>query len=133
MIFFGGCAGEPEFGNVVSNIASIIDEAIDDIVAMGTLRKSVEAALEALLQWSKEPDSTVWFGVSCIEAHQARLMPSRPRNLSLRRSSCFGTKTGLYGSKDSQALPSSSSRPLRSTKRLLDKTFKAVFEGESKL
>lgn len=70
MIFFGGCAGEPEFGDVVSNIASIIDEATDDIVAMGAPRKSVEAALEAL-QWSKEPDSTVWFGVSCIEAHQA--------------------------------------------------------------
>lgn len=32
MIFF---AGKPEFGDAVSNIASIMDEAIDDIVAMG--------------------------------------------------------------------------------------------------
>jgi SAM-dependent methyltransferase len=71
MIFFGGCAGEPEFGDVVSNIASIIDEAIDDIAAMGTPHKSVEAALEALVNWSKEPDSAVWFGVSWAEGVRA--------------------------------------------------------------
>jgi len=60
MIFFGGC-GKPWFTKVVSNIASVIDEAIDDIAAMGTPRRSTEATLDALLKWTEEPDSAVWF------------------------------------------------------------------------
>ncbi len=67
LIFFGGCAGEPEFGDVVGNIASIIDEAIDDIVATGTPRSSVSATLDALMTWSRQPDSAVWFGMSWAE------------------------------------------------------------------
>ncbi|TIS96109.1 MAG: hypothetical protein E5W72_17705 [Mesorhizobium sp.] len=63
-VFFGGCAGEPDFEAVVRNIASIIDEAMDDIVAIGLPRQSVTATLDALIDWSKEPDSAVWFGMS---------------------------------------------------------------------
>jgi hypothetical protein len=67
-VFFGGCAGEPDFEAVVRNIASIIDEAMDDIVAIGLPRQSVTATLDALIDWSKEPDSAVWFGMSWAEA-----------------------------------------------------------------
>ncbi|TIN48366.1 MAG: methyltransferase domain-containing protein [Mesorhizobium sp.] len=67
-VFFGGCAGEPDFEAVVRNIASIIDEAMDDIVAIGLPPQSVTATLDALIDWSKEPDSAVWFGMSWAEA-----------------------------------------------------------------
>jgi hypothetical protein len=53
---------------VVRNIASIIDEAIDDIVGIGLPCQSVTATLDALIDWSKEPDPAVWFGMSWAEA-----------------------------------------------------------------
>jgi SAM-dependent methyltransferase len=68
LIFFGGCAGDPDFEDVVRNIASIVDEAIDDIVSTGLARSAVTAALDALIDWSKSPDSAVWFGMSWAEA-----------------------------------------------------------------
>lgn len=66
-VFFGGCAGEAEFESVVRNIASIIEEALDDIVATGTPAKLVMQTLDGLMDWSKEPDSAVWFGMSWAE------------------------------------------------------------------
>lgn len=67
LVFFGGCAGDPDFEDVVRNIASIVDEAIDDIVATGLSRDAVTAGLDALIAWSKAPDSAVWFGMSWAE------------------------------------------------------------------
>ncbi|WP_245497725.1 methyltransferase domain-containing protein [Rhizobium ruizarguesonis] len=67
LVFFGGCAGDPDFEDVVRNIASIVDEAIDDIVATGLSRDAVTAGLDTLIAWSKAPDSAVWFGMSWAE------------------------------------------------------------------
>ncbi|MDR7145498.1 hypothetical protein J2X43_003707 [Rhizobium sp. BE258] len=67
LVFFGGCAGDPDFADVVRNIASIIEEAIDDIVATGLARTAVIAALDALISWSNAPDSAVRFGMSWAE------------------------------------------------------------------
>ncbi|MBY5511858.1 methyltransferase domain-containing protein [Rhizobium leguminosarum] len=67
LVFFGGCAGDPDFEDVVWNIASIADEAIDDIVATGLSRDAVTTALDALIEWSKAPDAAVWFGMSWAE------------------------------------------------------------------
>ncbi|MGO8057053.1 hypothetical protein ACC716_02435 [Rhizobium johnstonii] len=67
LVFFGGCAGDPDFEDVVCNIASIVDEAIDDIVATGLSRDAVTAGLDTLIAWSKAPDSAVWFGMSWAE------------------------------------------------------------------
>ncbi|EJC69903.1 hypothetical protein Rleg5DRAFT_5705 [Rhizobium leguminosarum bv. viciae WSM1455] len=67
LVFFGGCAGDPDFEDVVRNIASIVDEAIDDIVATGLSRDTVTAGLDTLIAWSKAPDSAVWFGMSWAE------------------------------------------------------------------
>ncbi|MGR9294444.1 class I SAM-dependent methyltransferase [Rhizobium leguminosarum] len=67
LVFFGGCAGDPDFEDVVRNIASIVDEAIDDIVATGLLRDAVTAGLDTLIEWSRAPDSAVWFGMSWAE------------------------------------------------------------------
>ncbi|MFP3599688.1 hypothetical protein, partial [Chryseobacterium sp. SIMBA_029] len=72
LVFFGGCAGDPDFEDVVRNIASIVKEAIDDIVATGLSRDAVAAALEALIAWSKAPDSAVWFGMSWAEGIRPR-------------------------------------------------------------
>ena len=67
LVFFGGCAGEATFEEIVGNIASIIDEAFEDIVAIGIPRAAVRASLEALMAWSKEPDAAVWYGMAWAE------------------------------------------------------------------
>ena len=66
-VFFGGCAGEPEFEDVVRNIASIIGEALDDIIATGVPRQTVASGINALMEWSKKPDSAVWYGMNWAE------------------------------------------------------------------
>jgi SAM-dependent methyltransferase len=67
LVFFGGCSGDSDFEDVVRNIASIVHEAIDDIAATGIAREAVTAALDALIKWSKAPDSAVWFAMSWAE------------------------------------------------------------------
>jgi len=59
-VFFGVCAGDRDFEDLVRNIASIVDEAIDDIIATGLSRDAVTTALDAFIEWSKSPDSAVW-------------------------------------------------------------------------
>ncbi len=57
---FGGRAGDRDFEDLVRNMASIVDEAIDDIIATGLSRDAVTAARDAFIEWSKSPDSAVW-------------------------------------------------------------------------
>lgn len=66
-VFFGGCSGEAEFGDVVRNIASILDEALDDIIATGVPRMAAKATIDALLSWSTEPSSAVWYAMAWAE------------------------------------------------------------------
>ncbi|MGO7898089.1 hypothetical protein ACC719_11535 [Rhizobium ruizarguesonis] len=49
---------------MVRNVASIVGEAINDIAGTGLSRHGVTATLDALIEWSKSPDSAVWFGMS---------------------------------------------------------------------
>ena len=67
LVFFGGCSGEPEFEDVVRNIASIVEEALGDIVATGVPQSMARAGIDALIQWSKEPDSAVWYAMAWAE------------------------------------------------------------------
>jgi SAM-dependent methyltransferase len=67
LVFFGGCAGEPDFEGVVTNLASVIDEAVDDISAIGIPRAAVRSALDTLIAWGREPDSAVWYGMAWAE------------------------------------------------------------------
>jgi hypothetical protein len=50
------------------NLATIIYEAVDDIVALGLPRESVHAALDALAAWGQRPDAALWHAVAWAEA-----------------------------------------------------------------
>ena len=67
LVFFGGCAGEIDFEGVVANMASVVEEAIEDISATGIPRSAVSAALDTLKAWGREPDSAVWYGMAWAE------------------------------------------------------------------
>ena len=66
-VFFGGCAGHPDFEGYALNLAKIIEEAVDEIADTGTPPESVHAALEALSIWRKRPDAAMWHGISWAE------------------------------------------------------------------
>jgi hypothetical protein len=67
-IFFGSCAGHPDFDDFVTNIAGILEGAMDVILLMGLTRDQVEDALEALDRWRERPDAAIWFSIAWAEA-----------------------------------------------------------------
>jgi SAM-dependent methyltransferase len=67
-IFFGSCAGHPDFDDFVTNIASILEGAMDLILTMGLTRDQVEDTLEALDRWRERTDAAIWFSIAWAEA-----------------------------------------------------------------
>jgi SAM-dependent methyltransferase len=72
-IFFGSCAGCVGFDDFCGNLASVLEGAIDTILAVGLTRDQVEDALEALEKWQERPDAAMWFSIAWAEA----IRPSR--------------------------------------------------------
>ena len=67
-IFFGSCAGHPDFDDFVTNLAGVIEGAIDVMVTMGVTRDQVEDTLEALDRWRERADAAIWFSIAWAEA-----------------------------------------------------------------
>jgi SAM-dependent methyltransferase len=67
-VFFGGCAGHPDFEGYAANLAKILEEAIDEIAETGTPPETVHTLLDALSAWRKRPDAAMWHGISWAEA-----------------------------------------------------------------
>ena len=66
-IFFGACAGHPDFEPFVLNLAGVISGALDDIVETGFPRETAQAAIDALTPWSQRPDAAIWFAMAWAE------------------------------------------------------------------
>ncbi len=66
-IFFGACAGHPDFDAFVGNLACVISGAMDDIVETGLPRETAQAAIDALTPWSQRPDAAIWFAMAWAE------------------------------------------------------------------
>jgi SAM-dependent methyltransferase len=66
-IFFGACAGHPDFEGFAYNLIKVLDEARQDISEMGVPPDTVSAAFEALDKWRSLPDASLWHAVSWAE------------------------------------------------------------------
>jgi ubiquinone/menaquinone biosynthesis C-methylase UbiE len=66
-IFFGACAGHADFDLYVENLAIILEQAENAIVATGVARDDIFAAAAALRAWKKRPDAAFWFAMSWAE------------------------------------------------------------------
>jgi SAM-dependent methyltransferase len=62
LLFFGACAGEPDFPLYAENLAIILEEA-RDLIARESLMPSedFERALETYRRWSGLPDAAIWY------------------------------------------------------------------------
>ena len=66
-IFFGACAGHPDFELYVDNLALILEGAEEGIIATGANREDLASALGALMAWKRRPDAAFWFAMSWAE------------------------------------------------------------------
>jgi SAM-dependent methyltransferase len=66
-IFFGSCAGHPDFGYYVQNLGHILDGARAPILSMGITPGQVDDLLAALDVWRRRPDAAIWFSISWAE------------------------------------------------------------------
>ena len=66
-VFFGACAGDPDFEDFARNIASVISESTDDIVETGVARGAVERVVAELATWCTAPDAAIWYGMNWAE------------------------------------------------------------------
>lgn len=67
-IFFGSCAGAPEFPAFVRNAIGVIETARDVISGpVGLTPKQFGGAMRALRQWGRRPDAAIWYGLCWAE------------------------------------------------------------------
>lgn len=72
-IFFGACSGQPEFGALVENMATILEGARQPIVGAGMVEVSMfDRALIELRAWGKRPDAAIWFSICWAEGVRPR-------------------------------------------------------------
>jgi ubiquinone/menaquinone biosynthesis C-methylase UbiE len=67
-LFFGGCAGEPDFVDYVENIARILEGAAAEIVRVGKIEdRELRRVIEVVRAWGGRPDAAIWFARSWAE------------------------------------------------------------------
>ena len=67
-IFFGSCAGAPEFPAFVRNAIGVIETAREVITGpLGFNTKQFDRALRAMRQWGRRSDAAIWYGLCWAE------------------------------------------------------------------
>jgi len=70
-LFFGSCAGSPNFDAMVANFVGVLEGARESVLAGGELPDSeIEAGIAALKSWSKRPEAALWYATCWAEAHR---------------------------------------------------------------
>jgi SAM-dependent methyltransferase len=67
LVFFGSCAGQPEFGLFIRNVIAVLEEAAADISETGLTKETISRALLELETWSTSPDAALWYGLYWAE------------------------------------------------------------------
>ncbi len=66
-IFFGACAGSPNFRAYVENLAAILEGAEDALGKVGLAREPMQQGLSELRSWAERPEAAFWYAVSWAE------------------------------------------------------------------
>lgn len=70
-IFFGSCAGAPDFAPVIDNLAGILRGA-RAAIAQGLSERELDLGLEELEQWRRRDDAALWFALCWAEGLRPR-------------------------------------------------------------
>lgn len=67
-LFFGSCAGSPDFDAKIDNFVGILDGARDQMISFGlTDAERIDAALAAFRVWQRRPEAAIWYTTSWAE------------------------------------------------------------------
>jgi SAM-dependent methyltransferase len=67
-IFFGSCAGRPDFGDYVDNLIGVLQTAREAMVTGALLTEpEFDSAIAALRDWCRRPDAALWFAMAWAE------------------------------------------------------------------
>lgn len=67
-IFYGSCAGDPEFAGYVDNLIHVLLGVREALVAGELLLPvELERGLEELARWGELPDAALWYGIAWAE------------------------------------------------------------------
>lgn len=70
-IFFGGCAGDPDFPDYVANLIGVLEGARTAMVASGDVRgEDLDAALAEIRAFGARSDAAIWYGRSWAEGRR---------------------------------------------------------------
>jgi SAM-dependent methyltransferase len=66
-VFFGSCAGAPDFPGFAANLVGVLAQARVGLEALGLSGARQDAALDALRAWSARPDAALWYAMAWAE------------------------------------------------------------------
>lgn len=67
-LFFGSCAGDPNFPAYVANMIGVVETAREIITGpLGMCASDFDTALRATRAWGRRPDAAIWFGLCWAE------------------------------------------------------------------
>jgi hypothetical protein len=70
-VFFGSCAGDPQFSLYVENLIGVIAGARTTVVEASLLDPAAfDAAIAALRAWSRDTAAALWYAVSWVEGRR---------------------------------------------------------------
>ena len=69
-VFFGACAGDPRFPDVVENMAGVVEGARAAVLAGGFDEAAFDAALREVRAWKARDDAALWYAVNWAEARR---------------------------------------------------------------
>ena len=70
LVFFGACAGQPEFAPFIDNLVSVLEEAAADMVATGLAPDMIARCLSEIRTWSALPEAALWYGLYWAEGEK---------------------------------------------------------------
>ena len=71
MVFFGGCAGSPDFDAMTANFAGILETARNRMLSEKLITaETMDAAIAALFEWGRRPDAALWYPLNWAEGRR---------------------------------------------------------------
>ena len=112
-LFFGSCAGSPEFEHYITNFIGVLESARKQIVELTDLdAEAIDEGIKELEKWSRRPDAALWYGTGWAEGRKPGESATRARKKAVAQPDSSPTKIS------SMQFLAESARDLTSTLKL---------------
>ena len=68
LVFYGGCAGEDGFADLIDNLARVLEGAREQVIGAALLDAiAFDRALAEFRDWGTRSDAALWYSISWAE------------------------------------------------------------------